>query len=215
MVNSVNDSYEAADAPLRAKETRLVAELDAVRKSRAQIAVAREAAGLTAYPAIRSTPAATQIIATDKFKGMGLGEACATQLSEYKGIELTAKQIWGALQRSGFSILSERPEGAVNWALRKREKKEGDVVLIGNGKWGMASWYSPEQVAKFRASRNNASGRNHRNTVEKTKAGIANAMRARLNHWGRKRTINGDQFAAAYEAFQRGAKSKLGSSQGR
>ncbi len=140
---------------------------------------------------------------------MGLGEACAKQLAENRGVELTAKQVWAAISAAGFSILSERPEGAVNWALRKREKKEADVVLVGDGKWGLVEWYSPAQIKKFRDSRNNASGRNHIEHVERTRAGIANAKRTRLDHWGRKRSITGEQMAEAYYAIQRGAKSKL------
>jgi hypothetical protein len=140
---------------------------------------------------------------------MGLGEAAAKQLSESDHIELTAKQIWAALSTAGFSILSERPEQATNWALRKRERKEKDVILIGDGKWGMIKWYSQARLRELRDSRNNASTRNHADHVEKTKAGIANAKRTRLPHWGRRRTVNGDQMAAAYYAFQHGAKSKL------
>ncbi len=209
-VESTFDPYEAAALSLREKRARLLAEVAAIDKSLAAIEAAREAAGTPTHSsAERPTPASIPITAADKFKGMGLGEAAATQLSEYKGIELTAKQIWAVLSRAGFSILSDRPEGAVNWALRKREKKEGDVVLVGNGKWGMVDWYSPEKVAEYRANRNVASGRNHSEHVEKTKAGIANAMQTRLRHWGRRRTITGDQMAAAYYAFQRGAKSKL------
>ena len=44
MSSENHDPYEAAVAPLRAKEARLVAELDAVRKSLAAIEIAREAA---------------------------------------------------------------------------------------------------------------------------------------------------------------------------
>ena len=129
MVADHHDPYEAADAPLREQEARLVAELDGVRKLRASIAAAREGSmsrGLYApVPTgdVQKISTATPIIAEGKFRGMGLGEACAKHLSENRGIELTAKQVWGGISAAGFSILSERPEGAVNWALRKREKK--------------------------------------------------------------------------------------------
>ncbi len=213
--DSIRDPYEAADAPLREQEARLVAELDGVRKLRASIAAAREGSasrGLYApVPAgdAQKISTATSIVAAGKFRGMGLGEACATQLSENRGIELTAKQVWTAISAAGFSILSERPEQAVSWALRKREKKEKDVILVGDGKWGMVEWYSPAQIKKFRDTRNNASGRNHIEHVERTRAGIANAKNTRLDHWGRKRTITGEQMAEAYYAIQGGAKSKL------
>ncbi len=210
-----SDPYEAADAPLREQETRLVAELDAVRKLRANIAAARAGSasrGLFVPAPVsgaENVSTATPIVAAGKFKGMGLGEACVTQLSENRGVELTAKQVWAAISAAGFSILSERPEAAVNWALRKREVKEADIILVGDGKWGLVEWYSPAQIKKFRDARNNASGRNHIEHVERTKAGIANAKRTRLDHWGRKRSITGEQMAAAYHAIQNGVKSKL------
>lgn len=205
------DPYEAAAAPLRAKEARLVAELEAVRKGLVAIAAAREASDfvtsqiLAEHPSLGSTP----IIAAEKFKGMGLGEAMAKQLAESDRIEQTAKQLWAAIHAAGFRILSTNPEGAANWALRKREKNPGDVILIGDGKWGMTNWYSPGQIQRFRASRTNASGRNRAEHVEKTKAGIANARKSRLANWGPRRKITGDQMAAAYSEFQRGARSKL------
>lgn len=206
----ISDPYDAADAPLRDEEVRLLARLGTVRKLRADIAAARAEAGTPVaalphnYPASTPTVASTPITTGEKFRGMGLGEACAKQLAENRGIELTAKQVWAALSGAGFSIISERPEAAVNWALRKREKKEGDVVLVGDGKWGRAEWYSPNQLRKFRDQRNNASGRNHIEHVERTRAGIANAMNGRLEHWGRRRTLTGERMAKAYEAIQRG-----------
>lgn len=215
MSAKTRDPYEAAATPLREEEARLMARLAEVRGLLGALASARAAAGIAGYMAslpdrpIQSTVAATPVNPPDKFKGMGLGEAAAKQLSESDHIELTAKQIWAALSAAGFSILSEHPEQATSWALRKRERKEKDVVLIGDGKWGWAKWYSKDRVREIRAKRTNASGRNHAEHVERTKAGIANAKQTRLSHWGRKRTVNGDQMAAAYYAFQRGAKSKL------
>jgi hypothetical protein len=201
------DPYEAADVPLRAKEARLVAELDAVRKSRAAIAAARLAAGTP--PAVYTAGAATEVSTDSKYKGMGLEAAAAARLAECDHVEQTVKQIWAALFAEGFSIVSARPEGAVNWALRKREKKVGDVILVGDGKWGMTGWYSAARVKEIRAKRTNASGRNHEEHVENTKAGIANARKTRLGTWGRRLVVTGEQMKIAYEEYQRGAKSKL------
>lgn len=214
MVTDLHDPYEAADAPLKAEEDRLSKELEAVRASRASIAAAR-AARISSYPlpipAISEpvTPAATQVVASEKFKGKGLGEAGVAQLAENRGLELTVKQMWAAMTAAGFHIVAERPEAALNWALRKREAKHGDVILIGDGKWGLAEWYSPAQIKRFKDSRTNASGRNHIEHVEKTKAGIANALSSRLTQWGRRRAVTAEQMAKAYYAQKNGAKSKL------
>jgi hypothetical protein len=218
--------YEAAVASLREKEARLVAELDAVRKSIASLETALVAGGynVSVSASVSSSvsveaavararaavDAALRTTVSDKFKGLGLEQAASTVLSESDHTELTAKQIWGILSGSGFTLLSDRPEQSVAWALRKRERKIGDVILVGDGKWGMAAWYSQARLKELRDSRNNASTRNHVEHVEKTKAGIANAKANRgLVQWGRRRSVTGEQMALAYHAIQGGAKSKL------
>lgn len=203
MSNIPADPYEAAEASLRKKEARLIAELEAVRKGLAAIGLAREASDMPISAAL--IPPAQ----SEKFKGMGLAEALTRQLADSDRVEKTAKQLWAAISAVGFHVTSKNPEGAANWALRKREKEKGDVFLVGNGKWGMTAWYSPGQVQRFRAARNNTSGRNHDEHVENTKRGIANAMKSRLSYWGPKRKITGDQMALAFAAYQAGAKSKL------
>ena len=218
MSSENRDPYEAAVAPLRAKEARLVAELDAVRKSLAAIETAREAAN---WVSDSNSDARTSLTASTfltppgrvsaKYNGLGLEQACAKVVAESDQIELTGKQIWSVLSAAGYSLLSERPEQSVSWALRKRERKVGDVILVGDGKWGMVNWYSQARLKELRASRNNASTRNHVEHVAKTKAGIANAKQNRLGHWGRKRSVTGEQMAKAYEAIQNGA-SKLAAS---
>lgn len=208
--------YESAVAALREKEARLIAEIEAVRKSIASLETAQIAAGYVSCSAHASlTVDATLVSGTvpalvlDKFKGLGLEQAAAKVLSESDHIELTAKQIWNALSAAGYSLLSDRPEQSVSWALRKRERKVKDVILVGDGKWGMVDWYSQARLKELRSSRNNASTRNSAEHIARTKAGIANAKRNRLQHWGRRRTITAEQMTAAYNQFQRGAKSKL------
>ena len=208
--NSPQDPYEAVAAPLRAKETRLVAELDAVRKSLAGIEAAREAAGFdqAMSDVVETSSKAPPVIVSEKYKGKGLEQAVVVSLETRYGYAATAKEIWGQLARANYSLLSDRPEQSVSWALRKREKKFGDVILIGNGKWGLTKWYSDEKLAEFRAARTNASGRNHEEHVEKTKAEIANAKENRLEHWGRRRRVTAEQMAKAYEIIRAGG-SKL------
>lgn len=211
------DPYEAADAPLRAEEERLSRALEDLRASRKTIAAARARMGpyLPAPvgkepPSIAATPVTTT---AQKFSGKGLGEGAVVQLAENRGMELTVKQLWSAMSAAGFHILSERPEAALSWALRKREAKHGDVILIGDGKWGLAEWYSPAQIKRFKDSRTNASGRNHIEHIENTKAGIANALSNRLTQWGRRHSITAEQMAKAYYARKSGAaNSKLATS---
>ena len=207
------DPYEAAVRSLLAKKARLQTEIEAIEKSLSAIEEARGAATPIQGP---NVPAVSASLAptpppfvSEKFKGLGLEGASTKVLSESDHLELTAKQIWTALSAAGYSLLSDRPEQSVSWALRKREKKVGDVILVGDGKWGLVEWYSPAQIKKFRDTRNNASGRNHIEHVARTKAGIANAKNTRLDHWGRKRSITAEQMTAAYDALRNGARSKL------
>ncbi len=213
--NRAVDPYELADASLCEKEARLLAELEAVRKSRAAIIAAREASGWTLPVSALSPTLAAQTPhgephqVSDEFRGLGLERAAAKVISKSDHLELTAKQVWAVLEAGGYSLLSDKPEQSVSWALRKREKKVGDVILIGDGKWGMVDWYSQARLKELRAGRNNASTRNHAEHIEKTKAGIANAKQTCLSHWGRRRSITAEQMAGAYYALKNGAKSKL------
>src|SRR5690242_20699102 len=101
--------YEAAAATLREKEARLVAELDAVRKSLVALEAASAAAGLPAIGAPRLLIEPSTVV-SEKFIGVGLEQAAAKVVSESDHIELTAKQIWNVLSAAGYSLLSDRPE---------------------------------------------------------------------------------------------------------
>lgn len=201
------DPYEAAVRSLLAKKSRLMAEVEAIEKSLQAIEEARGAAAPSSGAVVAPASHAAPMVA-DKFRGLGLEPASAKVLSESDHLELTAKQIWTVLAAAGYSLLSERPEQSVSWALRKRETKVGDVILVGDGKWGMTDWYSQARLKELRETRNNASTRNHVEHVAKTKAGIANAKLTRLDHWGRRRVVTAEHMTKAYEVIRAGG-SKL------
>lgn len=184
------DPYEAADLPLMEKEQRLVKELEGVRAARASIAAARAMAG--GLPGRVPEPARPQIptgestgatvvnsAVNSEYYGLGAAEAAVKRLGLCNKQTQTVKKIWKALSDAGFSMLSDKPESSLSWVLRKREAKVGDVVLVGNGEWGLSTWYPDEEVERYRANRNRASGRNHDEHVERTKAGIAHAQKHR------------------------------------
>jgi len=138
------------------------------------------------------------------FHGLGLAEAAIKHLAECNRQPQTVRQIWAVLHRNGFKILAEQPEATLSWQLRKREGKQGDVVLTGNGLWGLTEWYTPQLVRSFRESRNVASGRNHDEHVARTTAGIANAKERGVT-WGRRSKITSEMMAKVKRALQAGA----------
>lgn len=114
--------------------------------------------------------------------GMALPEASAKQL-EIAGKPLLTREIWPVLERAGFKPTSQSPVHALHWALRRREKKIGDVLSVGEGKWGLKKWYTPAQLEKIARSVGGMAGRDRQTHIEKTKIGIAN-LRARGGRWG-------------------------------
>jgi hypothetical protein len=196
------DPYEVADARLLEKEQRLIKELEGVRSARASIAIARHMSGAASTDILHSpnhtttnhlngnSTAATVVsgIAGGPYYGLGLAEAAIKNLSLCNKTPQTVKKIWKVLSEAGVSILSDKPEAALSWALRKRERKNGDVVLVGNGEWGLAEWY-PGQVEQIRAARNNASSRNRDEHVERTKLGMALAKGRRGVKFGAKTKV--------------------------
>jgi hypothetical protein len=143
-------------------------------------------------------------LAGTPYYGLGLAEASIKCLSLTDRQVMTVKKIWKTLSDAGVKILADRPEAAVSWALRKRERKVGDVVLIGNGEWGLENWYEPDYVAQVRAKRNNASSRNREEHIERTKAGMELAWKQRGVRIGAKRKMTPEIRARAEELLSQG-----------
>lgn len=79
------------------------------------------------------------------FYGLSIPDAATKQLAML-GEESTLRQITAALLRSGYKISSDPPENAVRQGLKRRAGRQGDIVLVGRGKWGMMEWYSTENI---------------------------------------------------------------------
>jgi hypothetical protein len=128
-------------------------------------------------------------IADGPYYGLGLAEAAIKCLSFRVNHPRTVKNIWKMLSDAGVRILSDKPESALGWALRKRERRVGDVLLIGNGEWGLREWFSPAAIDEIMAKRNNASGRNREEHSERTKLGMELAFKHRGVRIGAKRKM--------------------------
>jgi hypothetical protein len=207
------DPYEIADAPLKEKEQRLIKELDSVRAARASIAIARENSGHPATTDLKMTPhytaesaGATVVspLVGTPYYGLPLAEAAMKCLFLTDKQTMTVKKIWKTLADAGVKILSDKPESALGWALRKRERKFEDVILVGNGEWGLTGWYTTERLAEIKRSRNNASGRNREEHSARTKAGMELAFKGRGVRIGAVRKMTPEIKARAEELLSQG-----------
>jgi hypothetical protein len=138
------------------------------------------------------------------YHGLGIAEAGVKRLSLCDRRPQKTKEILKALNDAGFRLISKNPEGALNWALRRRENKVGDVVLMGNATWGLAEWFTEAQIAMFRAARTTASTRDHDEHVERTKAGMEFARQHRGVKFGRERKVFPEEFAECLNRLKQG-----------
>jgi hypothetical protein len=193
---AAEDAEIAADiaAFQRLRDRGLLA--DASGKSRA---MASGSATLTITPAVTKPPTLDSI-----YHGLGIAEAGVKRLSLCDRRPQKTKEILKALDEAGFRLLSKNPEGALNWALRRRENKVGDVVLMGNATWGLAEWFTDAQIAMFRGARTTTSTRDHDEHVERTKAGMAFAKQHRGVKFGREQKVFPEEFAKCLNRLKEG-----------
>ncbi len=118
-----------------------------------------------------SPPNIEDVVHNGVFHGLSLQEAARKQL-EITHRAQTAQEIWPVLSAAGFISASERPSNAVHWALRKRQKLHGDVMLVGGGQWGLPDWYNEQERAEIGKNLGGMAGRNRKTHSEKTKLGM-------------------------------------------
>lgn len=135
------------------------------------------------------------------FYGMDLPQAVTKQLSMMSGAQLP-HEIWEKMADQ-YPSLSKDPAHGVRYALQRRSKREGDVMLVGEGKWAMTNWYSEEERRKIEASLGSMAGRDRANHIEKTKAAIR-SMQARGVHFGRKRKMTSEKVAKMRQLIEGG-----------
>ena len=85
------------------------------------------------------------------------------------------KEIWEALKADGWTSAHSNPAGSVNDALRRRARVHGDVLLVGEGKWGKTEWYSEAELSEIKKSVGGMGGRDRADHVERTKTGMITA----------------------------------------
>lgn len=163
---------------LLAKRPQTVEERAAIDAAIASIV--RGMQGLPAAPqTVSPTPAIEQpAVVKDRalpsispFFGLGLREAGPKHLS-IVGKPQTAREIWLALDDAGYKTAHGDPVHAVNDAMRRRAKTHGDILLVGEGKWGRKEWYTEQQLEEIRKSMGGMGGRDRATHSEATKTGM-------------------------------------------
>ena len=107
------------------------------------------------------------------------------------------------LIKKGFPIIQKDPSQAVETALRRRAKTNGDVVRVEAGTWGMMSWFTAEDILKFVAAVGGMPGRDMRDHSDRTRNGVQTALERGVR-FGRKPALNEEQMAEMYAMLDTG-----------
>ena len=190
------DSEQFSLAALKAEKAELAARMSKVEKliaaceDYAMEQPARDRPRQTRKTKLKNS-AANILHLASHLVGLGLPEASAKQLLILSPNQEPrhSSEIWKALSAAGFKTTSQNPERAVAWSLRKREKKPGDVLLIGNGMWVHTSWLTEAQKEEYRKNRGYHAGRNRVTHSEKTRLGMEVAAKTRGVRFGAKRKM--------------------------
>ncbi|HJS45877.1 MAG TPA: hypothetical protein VJ753_05695 [Rhizomicrobium sp.] len=135
------------------------------------------------------------------FFGLGLPEAARLQLSHHT-TPITPRELWDEM-KGKYPSNSQDPVTALHWALRRREHRFGDVIMIGDGKWMMADLVPPEEQERIKASRGPMAGRDRANHTAKTKAGYE-AARANGARWGAPLKMTDEKIAKLRQLIEHG-----------
>ena len=126
-------------------------------------------------PAQQAPPPAGGKLNRGPYHGMGLGEA-AVEYLRIKGEIQTPREIWAALYTGGVTTAHKDPVSAVRNVLGRREKRQGDVILVGEGKWGLDIWITDEEREQIARQMGGMGARDHEAHSASTKEGMKNAM---------------------------------------
>jgi hypothetical protein len=144
----------------------------------------------------------------DTFYGMGLPEA-AVFILEKQGSPMHNREVVEQLTQKGFPLVQKEPDSAVDIAIRRwmrsrqANARERPVVQVGPGTWGMAGWFSLDELAEFRAAQSGVPNRNFQEHLSRTRDGVA-AAKARGVKFGTPPRYSPDDMAKAYELFAGG-----------
>ncbi len=110
-------------------------------------------------------PVQAESKARNPYYGMGIGEA-SMECIKFNRTEMHVADIWEKLKEAGVESAHDNPVHAVYDSLKRRAKRDRDVIRTSQGTWGLVTWYSEDQLAEFRGA----------NRSQRTKEGMAVAV---------------------------------------
>jgi transposase-like protein len=130
---------------------------------------------VTAEPPVATPAPAREVFEVSEpqqgmFAGLELRDAIHKYLSLQREMR-SPKEIWAALEKAGFKILSGYPIHAVSSALRERAHRRGDVFKAG-GRWGVVENFSTNFVRRVTKKSAGMGGKNAEEHGAKTSAGL-------------------------------------------
>jgi hypothetical protein len=129
--------YEAVIADLEAKRTALDSVISSLRQLLASGALI--AAGVSGGT-VAGKPVDPSNIRDDAFFGLSIGDAAKRFLEMVKRKQ-SVKEIADALERGGLPHTSSNFVNTVGTMLNRLAKSDPEMVRVGRGEWGLASWY--------------------------------------------------------------------------
>ena len=157
------------------------------------------AATETSKPVVEAKPIASPI-----FEGMTQPEMTYETIKR-NGTAMVARVIYEVWKAHGVEPAGTDGVHKVQMAIKRREARVGDVVHVGDGKWGLCSWYDAKEIERFRRE-----GSFHaRDTAEHRKQMVAGIQKAkdRGAHYGGPPKITPKQWDLACKLFQEGGAS--------
>ena len=139
------------------------------------------------------------------FYGLALPEAAFKQLSQHTSPK-TARELWDEMEGK-YPTRNADPHNAIHWALRRRAERNGDVIMIGEGKWTLTALVPEEERERIKASLGPMAGRDRAHHIAKTKAG-ADAAKANGAHWGAPKKMTPERIAKLRQLLENGLSPK-------
>lgn len=139
--NDLSPDYKAVLADLRAKRDKLSAAISALEELWGVAPGDEEGHDEFPVPPNRSNAGSSPaVIQSDAFFGLSIVEASKKLLGMAKRPQ-SAEQIADALRRGGMLNTSKNFPNTVMSVLNRNDKAGGDIVKVGPGSYGLASWY--------------------------------------------------------------------------
>jgi len=206
-VSNSDEKYEASVAPL-------MEQLAEYRRKEAFVEKAVEAVNLaferplrhglefvtsaeTTDPEVVNTP-----VGGGRFRNMSRPQMMHAAL-EYERKPLVAREILEILEADGAAPVGQAPLQKVQIALKRRQDADGDILHIGDGLWGLVSWYTDTEVQRFKEMAGGTAARDKKAHAQRMSAGIKK-MQARGAHYGRAPTITPKMWQHAIDMIDAG-----------